>query len=185
MGIAGIYEYDKYQMINPGHSASEQNSQGTELMIGKLKRYANKKGTGKHNMIDRSVEHVDMTGTCAVYNGQVNFRKIIAEILRKEIPVCPEPLTSTIEAKLEAQMAPVPKLLVKLLNNHETGKRMCELITLIDAAKSVQAYKLKNAAVVKLLIKDKIKEYTANIDVNSDEYKAAAKRVDKRRKNHR
>ena len=181
----GIYEYDKYQMMHPGHSASEQCSQGTELFIGKIKRHGRKKGTGKHNMIDLAAEHIDMTGTCAVYNGQVNFATIIREILGKQMDICPEPLTSYIEKKLESgKMPPAMKLLVSLLNKYLIGESLPQIIALINARARLEAYKLRHEAILELLKENIAKTVVINKDVNSDEYKQAEKRLNKNSKHN-
>ena len=176
----GIYEYDKYQMMHPGCSASEQCSQGTELFIGKIKRHGRKKGTGKHNMIDLAAEHIDMTGTCAVYNGQVNFAKIIREILGKEMDICPEPITSYIEQKLESgKMPPAMKLFVSILNKFQIGQPLPQLISLVNARARLRAYKLRHEAIMALLKENIAKTVVVNEDVNSNEYKQAEKRLNK------
>ena len=68
----GICEYDRYQMKPPDCTTSTQNSQDTEkeAMV---------------NMIDKGSEDIYMSGTCTVFNGQIDFRKIIRESLQKEI----------------------------------------------------------------------------------------------------
>ena len=176
----GIFEYDKYQMMHPGCSASEQCSQGTELFIGKIKRHGRKKGTGKHNMIDLAAEHIDMTGTCAVYNGQVNFSKIIREILGKEMDICAEPTTSYIEKKLESgKMPPAMKLFVSLLNKYQIGQSLPQIISLVNARARLQAYQLRHQAIIELLKEDVAKTVVVDTNVNSDEYKKAEKRLNR------
>ena len=176
MAIGGIYEYDKYQMRHPGKSASEQSSQGTELHVGKLKRHGRKKGTGKHNMIDLATEHIDMTGTCAVYNGQVNFRKVISKIIKKEKPICPEPATTLIERQIESRMPPVMNLLVSMVWKWYLGEPMPKLIEMINARQKLRANILKHQAILNLIKKAQIKKMAINDDVNSEEYKDAERR---------
>ena len=180
MGIGGIYEYDKYNMLHQGCNASEHNAQGTEMFIGKFKQHARMKGSGKHNMIDLITEHIDMTGTCSIYNGQINLRKIINEILQKEIQVCPQPATSQIENALEALMSPLMKFFVSSLNKFEIGDQIPDVINRVNACNRLAAYKLKHEAILQLLKKSKFKKIYVEDNVDSAEYQEVEKQWEKR-----
>lgn len=181
MGIGGIYEYDYYQMKHPHHSASEQNSQGTELFIGIAKQWSRMKGNGHFEMIDLLSEHFDMIGTCAVYNGQVNFEQTLSKLNLKHLLVCEEPLTSSIEKYLESKMSPMMKMFVELLINYNIGDITPDIITRVYSRLELRAYKLKEAKIVQLMKNIASQKIQINVDRNSEEYKQAERQVKARK----
>ena len=149
-----------------------------------MKQHGKKKGTGKHDMIDKFTEHYDMTGTCAVYNGQINLSKIVREIIQKEIPVCPEPETSQLEHRLESKLAPMMKLIVQIMNNHEIGQAQHPLISKIESRKQIRLYQLKHEAIMELLKRKKIKDIVIDDNVNSAEYREAEQEWERKNGNN-
>lgn len=183
MGIAGIYEYDKYAWNHPGHSASEQNAQSTEMFIGLAKQWSRIKGNGSFSMVDKLCEHMDIIGTCSVFNGQVNFRNAIKKVLQSQKLIWEEPQTSRIEAILERTFDPVTKLCVNHLSTYVCGSNKSPLIAKIHSQQTLAAYDLKHQEIIKLMKQEEMKKIEIEENINSEEYRKAEKKLNQRNRN--
>lgn len=180
MACCGLPEWLAYSQKYPGRSRYELACQGSELMIGLGKMFCKKCGTGKWDMPDLLADFFDMTGTCMVYNNQVNFYQIIKRLRDEQLLIYDPVKTPHVERSIERCMPPLMKYIVKLLESWEIGDAVHPFLKQILNALTLDVNALNVNKIQKILFTKKAhdEEHREDIDIWDDEYKDIIDQMD-------
>ena len=119
--MVSIHEFHAFYCKHVGKSAYFCAAQGCEHHIGVSKLFAKQRGTGKKDMSQQICNHLDMTGTAAIKNNQVNLQKILELLNKEKLYIFDENLTPQIEQILENLMPGVARQMIKIFRATKPG----------------------------------------------------------------